>query len=140
MSSNGYLEYLDEVIKSGTYWDGDTEDSVKKSYLSFVKNEHFDIIIFFYRKTELIHAFMLNQQILDEIIGNGLKEIGKKVEKFKLELHEDENDEANKDEKQKIARVDAAFRKATFREKENIREIKITLDSNNWGKEIEQDF
>lgn len=39
MSSNGYLEYLDEVIKSGTYWDGDTEDSVKKSYVSFVKNE-----------------------------------------------------------------------------------------------------
>lgn len=82
----------------------------------------------------------LNQQILDEIIGNGLKEIGKKFEKFKLELHNDENEEANKDEKHKIARVDAAFRKATFREKENIREIKITLDSNNWGKEIEQDF
>lgn len=37
------------IISSNGYWDNDTEDSVKKSYVSFVKNEYFDIIIFFYR-------------------------------------------------------------------------------------------
>ena len=136
-SSEKHLEYLESVIKAGSIWNKEMKDSIKKNHVNFLKKEYFDIINYFYKKNEFIPAFRnpSNRKILDDVINDDVIKLFNMFKEFKKQL--------NKEKNQNMVSVDVAFRRATnysIRETENVREIKITLDSENWENEIEQDF
>ncbi|KAK8839805.1 hypothetical protein M9Y10_031513 [Tritrichomonas musculus] len=134
-SSENYIGYLEKWIKSADFWPPEKKDYIKKSYNNFLKNELFDILNFFYPKTELMKEIAAKQNELATLIKSGIVKIDKLFDDFDKYVSENST--------QKIVSLDETMKKATnymIRETENVREIKVLVETGDLESQIPTDF
>lgn len=136
-SSQNSILYWTKIIQKQDCWTEDQKENIIDNHINFLKNEFFSIITFFCSKKDSFRIFEANYDTLENQI------IKDKLNLGALFIHLEQKFNTKKQEKQKYVDIAEQRKKGTnymIRERENVREIKATVEVGQLDVDIDRDF
>lgn len=136
ISAENNLKYLSEIINEKFVWSIEKKDLIRKNHVRFLKNEFLSINeIFCPSESDRLRVLEESRLILDKQILKDLQIIDKifKEHEMKVSSMKSQNNE-------NLAQTMEKGTNYTIKETENVRELKVMIETGNLTDVIDQDF